>query len=112
MSVLLVDSGQLLLKKGLLDVGATDFSSGVVAPFLAMFTNPIVLLAIFLMVISSFTWLLALSKANLSFAFPFLSIGYVIVSILSWYFFGDNLSSFRLLGLGIIVGGVFFMSRT
>ena len=112
MSVLLVDTGQLILKKGLNDVGALDFSLGLVAPFIAMFTNPFVLLAVTFMVLSSFTWLLALSKANLSFAFPLLSIGYVVVSILSWHFFGDNLSGLRLLGLGIIVGGVFFMSRT
>ena len=112
-SVLLVDIGQLLLKKGLLDIGTLSFAfSSLVPSFVKIFSHPLILLAVFLMVLSSVTWLLAISKANLSFAYPILSSGYVIVSLFSWYFFGDHLSPLRFVGLGIIVGGVYLMSRT
>ncbi len=111
-SVLLVDSGQLILKKGLLDLGGVDLSVGLFPFFVTMFSSPLVLLGIALFASSSVTWLLALSKSQLSFAYPILSIGYVVVSILSWYFFGENLSSLRLIGLGFIVGGVYVMSRS
>ena len=111
-SVILVDIGQLVLKKGLIDLAPLDFSTNLIATFITILTNPFVFLGILFFVSSSFTWLLALSKSNLSFAYPLLSIGYVIVSLLSWHFFDENLSPLRLLGIGIIVGGVYFMSKT
>lgn len=112
-SVLLVDIGQLLMKQGLLDLGTLSFQfPQFFFTFLTIFSNPFILLGVFLFVLSSVTWLFALSKTHLSFAYPLLSIGYVIVSLLSWYFFGEALSPLRLAGLGIIVGGVYVMSRT
>jgi|SRR3989344_2423341 len=112
-SVLLVDIGQLLMKQGLLDLGPLSFQfPKLFFTFVTIFSHQFILVGIFLFVLSSMTWLLALSKTNLSFAYPLLSIGYVIVSLLSWYFFGEALSSLRLVGLGIIVGGVYVMSLT
>lgn len=112
-SVLLVDVGQVLLKNGLLDLGTLSFAlSSLVPSFMTIFSQPLILLSVFLMVLSSITWLLAISKVHLSFAYPILSSGYVLVSLFSWYFFGDHLSPLRFIGLGIIVGGVYVMSRT
>tara|TARA_Y100000310_G_scaffold226796_1_gene229001 strand:- start:3935 stop:4306 length:372 start_codon:yes stop_codon:yes gene_type:complete len=112
LSVLIVDTGQLLLKKGLLDLGALDFAGNLFGSFILAFTNPFVLAGLVLFFLSSFVWLIVLSKANLSFAYPLLSLGYVVVSILSWVFFNENLSELRLVGLGVIFMGVYFMSRT
>ena len=112
MSVILVDVGQLLLKKGMNEIGSLDFSISLFSMFFNIFTNPFVFIGIILFVLSSVTWLLALSKANLSYAFPILSLGYVVVSVLSWYFFGESLSFLRVLGLGVIVLGVFMLSKT
>ncbi|MBT4174617.1 EamA family transporter [archaeon] len=112
LSVFIVDSGQLLLKKGLLDLGALDFAGNLLGSFILAFTNPFVLSGLVLFFLSSFVWLIVLSKSNLSFAYPCLSLGYVIVSILSWFFFNESLSALRLVGLGVIFMGVYFMSRT
>lgn len=111
-SVLFIVVAQLMLKHGLNSVGGLDFSQGVVSAFLLVFQNPYILLGLFLYVCSSVLWLLVLSQAHLSFAYPILSIGYVFVAGLSWFFFGEHLSSLRLLGLGVIVTGVFLLSRT
>lgn len=111
-SVLLVDMGQLFLKYGMNQVGALDFSQGYILPFLGAFSNIFVLIGVILFVSSSFGWLLALSKVPLSYAYPIISVGYVLVSIFSWILFNESLSGLRIIGLTVIVGGVFFLSRT
>ncbi len=111
-SVLLVDIGQLFLKYGMNQVGNLDFSQNLFSVFLTAFSNVFVLIGVVLFVSSSLGWLLALSKVPLSYAYPIVSLGYVFVSILSWIFFDETLSFLRLVGLGIIVGGVFLLSRT
>ncbi len=111
-SVLLVDIGQLFLKYGMNQVGSLDFSAGYVTPFVGIFSNIFVLIGVVLFVSSSFGWLLALSKVPLSYGYPIVSLGYVLVSVLSWIFFDESLSLLRIVGLIIIVGGVFLLSRT
>lgn len=111
-SVVLVDVGQLFLKYGMNQVGSLDFSGGFIAPFVLIFSHPFVLIGVVLFVSSSLGWLLALSKIPLSYGYPIVSLGYVFVSVLSWIFFDETLSFLRVLGLMIIVGGVFFLSRT
>ena len=111
-SVLLVDTGQLLLKAGLNNLGSLDFSLGIVSIFFSIFTNPFVFFGVLFFVASSFFWLLALSKAHLSYAFPILSLGYVIVFVLSWVLFGEQISLLRTFGLVTIVGGVLMLART
>ncbi len=111
-SVIVIDARQIIMKQGINQLGGIDFSSGIINGFLVVLTNNYVLLGVILSVFGTIAWLLALSKAPLSFAYPMLSIGYVFVSIFSGIFFNEVLSSLRLFGLGIIVGGVFLLSRT
>ncbi|MDP3728085.1 MAG: SMR family transporter [bacterium] len=111
-SVLLVDVGQLFLKYGMNQIGNLDFHAGYIMTFVGIFSNVYVLIGAVLFVSSSLGWLLALSKVPLSYAYPIVSLGYVFVSVLSWMFFEENLSLLRIVGLSIIVGGVFFLSRT
>jgi len=106
-SVFLVDIGQLFLKYGVNQVGSLDFSAGYIAPFLGIFSNIFVLIGVVLFVSSSLGWLLALS-----YGYPIVSFGYVFVSLLSWIFFDETLSFLRVVGLMVIVGGVFLLART
>jgi len=46
--------------------------------------TPWVLLGLGLYVISTFTWLLVISRVRLSVAYPMISISYVMVMLLSW----------------------------
>jgi len=51
------------------------------------------------------TWLYALRNLNLSIAYPLQSLGYVIVSVLSFYFFGEKFSVSKVVALCLIVMG-------
>jgi multidrug transporter EmrE-like cation transporter len=45
-------------------------------------------------------------------AYPMLSIGYVVNAIIAYYWFGEDVSVMRLAGIGIIIVGVYIVSRS
>jgi multidrug transporter EmrE-like cation transporter len=62
--------------------------------------------------LSVVVWILALSRVEVSVAYPMLSIGYVVNALAAWWLFGENLSGARLAGIGIILVGVWLVART
>jgi len=57
-------------------------------------------------------WIAALSRVDVSIAYPMLSIGYVVNAVAAWYLFGESLTASRLLGIAIIILGVVIISRS
>jgi drug/metabolite transporter (DMT)-like permease len=57
-------------------------------------------------------WLLALMKADLSFAYPFLSLTYIAVLIGGAVLFQENVTLPRVIGFAVIVSGVLIVARS
>jgi multidrug transporter EmrE-like cation transporter len=53
-----------------------------------------------------------LSRVEVSLAYPMLSIGYVVNALAAWWLFGEALTVERLVGIGIIIFGVFILARS
>ena len=105
--------GQLSMKKGMASVGSISLTlSTVVVSVTRMLTSPFVLLGLFLYAISAIFWLTVLSRVDLSYAYPMISIGYVLVMALSWIFLNERFAFIRILGVALICGGVFLISRS
>ena len=62
--------------------------------------------------ISVVVWILALSRVEVSIAYPMLSLGYVVNAIAAWYLFGEALSMQRVVAIGIILVGVYILARS
>ena len=62
--------------------------------------------------LSAVCWLWVLSRAQLSFVYPILSLAFPIVVGLSAVLFSESISAMRWTGVGLIVVGVSFLSRT
>jgi drug/metabolite transporter (DMT)-like permease len=77
-----------------------------------MATNPYVVLGLSVYLCSTIFWLTALSRVNLSFAYPFASLSYVLMLIVSWQLFKEDISLLRLTGSLVIGFGVFLISRS
>ena len=45
-------------------------------------------------------------------AYPMLSIGYVINAVIAWQWLGEPLATQKLVGIGVIVIGVFLVARS
>ncbi len=111
--VLLNAVAQLLLKAGTNAVGHFEYSAANVLPIGMKFAfQPYILSGIACYVISLVVWILALSRVEVSIAYPMLSIGYVLNAIAAWYFFGEAVTPMRLAGIGIIIVGVYIVARS
>lgn len=113
LGVLLNAGAQLALKEGMRRVGHFEFvwaNAASVAWQAA--TNPFVAFGIGLYVLSVAVWLLVLSRVEVSFAYPMLSVGYVVNAMAAYYLFGENLSLTRISGILVIVAGVYLITRS
>ncbi len=108
-SVIMGAFGQLFLKLGVNSLGGIDVS--VIGIATLLFT-PMVFLGLLLYFISTITWLMALSKVELSFAYPFVASGYGIVTYFGWQFLGETISAIRIIGIITIIIGVLFVSKS
>ena len=106
-------AGQLLLKKGLLSVGEFHANLRELVPFLTRaFTNPYVLLSIFLVLAASLSWILAVSKAELSRIYPVMGMTYALVALFSVAFFKEHVTSMGWIGIALISAGVVLVLRS
>jgi drug/metabolite transporter (DMT)-like permease len=104
--------GQVVIKKGINLLGNIDFSKGFIAAYLRICLSPIVIAGSLIYLFSTFFWLYALSKTDLSFAYPFLALSYVLIVLASWLILGESISLFRWIGVLIICFGVVLVSRS
>ncbi|MFL6579801.1 MAG: SMR family transporter [Burkholderiales bacterium] len=111
--VLLNAAAQLLLKAGTNSIGAFAFTADNVVPIGAkLAVNPFIAGGLACYAVSVVVWIMALSRVEVSLAYPMLSIGYVVNALAAWYLFGEALTAQRMIGIGTIIVGVFLLSRT
>ena len=106
-------AGQLLLKKGLLSVGEFHASFRELVPFLSKaFTNAHVLASIFLVLAASLSWILAVSKAELSHIYPLMGMTYVFVALFSVAFLKEHVTYMGWIGITLVSIGVVLVLRS
>ena len=111
--VLLNACAQLLLKAGTNRIGHFDFSLGNALPIgWQLATNPSIFGGLSCYVISVVVWIMALSRVPVSIAYPMLSIGYVVNALAAWWLFGESLTTMRIAGIGIIIVGVYLVTKS
>ena len=105
--------GQIMLKKGMMSMGPLTITLDKLGGMLIkMVTNPFVFFGLGIYLLSTVFWLVALSRVDLSYAYAFASLSYVIMLIASWFLFKENITPLRILGTMIICVGVYLVSRS
>lgn len=103
---------QVLMKRGLNRLGVLEFQwSDLLTTIFKVAQNPFIVSGIFCFVLSLGLWLMALSRLELSVAYPMLSISYILTALLGYWFLGENLSTLRVFGIVVIMFGVYLVSR-
>jgi multidrug transporter EmrE-like cation transporter len=110
--VLLNAVAQLALKASVRDHGAIELGGGALPVAWQLAGEPALWLGLLCYAVSVIVWILALSRVDVSIAYPMLSIGYIVNAFAAWALFGEALTPMRLLGIGIIVLGVFVLARS
>ena len=111
--VMLNAAAQLFLKAGTASFGDL-LVNGDSFPhlFIRVIANPLILCGLACYVISVGIWIIALSRVEVSIAYPMLSMGYVVNSVAASYLFGEVLSMQRFSGIGLIIAGVVLVARS
>jgi multidrug transporter EmrE-like cation transporter len=63
-------------------------------------------------IVATCLWLLGVQRLDLSFAFPLLSVGYILVNLFSMLLFREHVDGMRWLAVMIICVGVIFIARS
>lgn len=106
-------TGELLLKHGMNMVGVLHLNPEQFIPLLLKaFTNIYVLAGFALIFAGSIFWLAVISRVDLSWAYPMLSLGYILVVAESWMLLNEPVTPLRLAGVLVICLGVFILSRS
>jgi multidrug transporter EmrE-like cation transporter len=110
--VLLNAVAQLALKASVRDHGVIELGGNTLPVAVQLAGEPALWLGLLCYGVSVIVWILALSRVDVSIAYPMLSIGYIVNAFAAWALFGEALTPMRLLGIGIIVLGVFVLARS
>lgn len=106
-SILFGSLGQLLLKLGAKKLGNLNLTGHtLLKEILQTITTPEIFSGLAFFSISCLLWIKVLTKFELSYAYPMVSLGYVGVAVLSYIFLNESISLNKILGIGIIITGV------
>lgn len=111
-SVTLNCLAQVFIRKGMLVTGEIGEFSKLLSAIPHMITNVYLWGAMICYTVSFLTWMMVLSKVEVSYAYPLLSMGYVLAAIIGYFWLSEHLSPVRVVGILVICLGVFLISRS
>lgn len=105
-------TAQLLLKAGMDRIGYFTFSWNNVIPIgMQVALNPFIIAGLGCYVFSVVAWLMGLSRIEVSVAYPMLSLAYVVTALAAYFILHENLSLARMIGIFIILIGVYLVAK-
>lgn len=111
--VLLNAVAQLALKASVSDTGIINLDMhSLLSSAGSLAFNLWLWLGLFCYAISVVVWILALSRVDVSIAYPMLSIGYIVNAVSASYLFDEPLGLGKVAGIGIIIVGVYILARS
>jgi len=111
-AVLIGTCGQIAMKLGVNSVGGLDSFESKAEMLFAVFTSPYILAGLVCSGVGMLLWLTVISHLELSFAYPFMALSYIIILLFGWIELKENVNGLRVAGIAFIMSGVIVMSRT
>ena len=73
---------------------------------------PLVLVGLGLYVASTVIWLLVLARMDVSYAYPFVSLGFAFTALYGYFALHEPMAPARVTGIALIVAGVCFVANS
>ena len=103
---------QLCLKQGMTIIGTVSLEmTGLFDLIQKAATSPLIFWGLACYVASFAVWLIVLSRVEVSMAYPLLSIGYIVTAVFGYYFWGESLGIYKIMGIFLICAGVVLMFK-
>jgi drug/metabolite transporter (DMT)-like permease len=113
LGVMLNAVAQLALKQGMRTIGYFEFHMGDLTRMLRVVAvNPYILAGLACYILSVAVWLLVLSRVDVSYAYPLLSVGYIVTALAAWLFLGETVGVTRWAGIAVTCLGVWLITRS
>jgi len=77
----------------------------------SMLLNPYIIISLILTLLAGVTWMIAMTKFEISYAYPFTLLGLVLVTIFSVIFFGESINTYKIIGIAVIILGIVLISK-
>lgn len=112
MTIALTVFGQIVIKWQVLKVGSLPESTPEKIGFLLhLLLNPWIVSALAAAFLASFFWMAAMTKLQLSHAYPFMGLTFVIILLASGFFFHEPITTLKVVGVALIVLGLAVASQ-
>lgn len=112
-TVLTNAAAQLMLKQGMTTLAPSVLAqSNLILKMILIVFQPWVFFGLVMFVVSMASHMFVLSKVDLSFAYPFLSLAYVAVAVLAWQLFGEELGTYKVAGIALICMGTVLIAQS
>jgi drug/metabolite transporter (DMT)-like permease len=114
LSISLSAIAQVLFKFGMSSVAVRQAlaAGSPMQAAIAVFLSAGVLGGLSLYGIGTVLWLGVLSRTEVSQAYPFVGLGFVLTALIGYFLFGDALGPLRVVGIALVVAGIFLISRS
>jgi len=97
---------------GMLRIGRFSLNiSTIVQQYTRIFLNLFVIAGVIGFFLSMVVWLYVLSRLELSTAYPFVALNYVLILFVSHFLLKETITPVKIMGVAVIVLGVFLISR-
>ena len=107
MTLLFTVYGQLVIKWRVLNYGNMPTSLTEILVFIGkLLFDPFILSGCVAAFMASLCWMAAMTKFDLSFAYPFISLSFVLVMIFSGLLFHEPITSYKIMGMLLIISGI------
>jgi multidrug transporter EmrE-like cation transporter len=114
LSISLSATAQILFKLGMssgqVQLAIRSHAVGEIAS--AVVFSPNILGGLSLYAIGTIVWLGVLTQVELSQAYPFVGLGFVLTAAAGYFGFGDSLGPLRIAGIILILAGISLVART
>jgi drug/metabolite transporter (DMT)-like permease len=111
-SVSLSAAAQILFKYGVTSAKVGFEGTGVIPVLLSYLLTPGVIGGLALYGIGTLLWLNVLSRIEVSQAYPFVGLGFLLTALLGMVLFGDNVNAWRIGGMVLIGAGIYLVARS
>ncbi len=105
-------AGQTSIKLGIGQASPLAPLSGIAGVVNLILSSPLVLLGLMLYGVGALTWIAVLSRLNLSAAYPFLALNFVLIALVSRLFLGEAIPTMRWMGIAVICLGILLIARS
>ena len=100
-----------MIKAGLNSVPATAAAANSAGRILHILMQPQVVGGLFIYLVGTACWMIAVSQKEISFLYPLSSVNYVLVAAMSALFLAESISIRRGEGMMLIVAGMFLLNK-